>query len=283
MFDTFERSRFLGKPIRLFRFDRQSVSWRYCTAEQNLTIGGFTYLAGQIDRDEIRQTAERAKDKLKIKLAYLRDPAAPELPVTQALGNNWNPYIPSDTIRVTCMATHLGDTDPPNVEWMGIVAQPEFTDTELTLTCVPGLAIARAVNQGPKWQRGCWKTVYSNGLRGCNLDPATFAVSATLSAASGLTLTAAAFASAPLSLAGGWIEWTRVDGLVERRSILAHSGSTITLIYGGPDLAPGTAVVAIPACEQTWAACDARSNTDNYGGGIYMPVTDPNQSSMSWK
>lgn len=366
MFETFELSRFLGKPIRLFVFRRGSgltaVYWRFCTADRDLVIGGNTYLAAQIDRSEIKQTAERAKDKLTIRLAYLRDPGGTVYPVTQALGNNWFPYVPSSTVYVTCLATHYGDTDPPAVEWMGQVTQPKFTDTELTLTCEPTGGTDRARNQGAKWQRGCWKTVYSAGLRGCNLlaggipvdgilsavsgnditapeftapprpfvggkvrwttseevlgegpvphvanitahtgstltldDPdglavadevtaytLPFEVEATLSAVSGLALVAEAFADAEFNLAGGSLTWTSASGLEERRSIMSHSGDTITVLYGSNDLAIGLAVVALPGCSRTWAACAARSNTGNYGGAIYKPAKDPLKDSMSW-
>jgi hypothetical protein len=284
MFNTFETSRFLGRPVRLFRFERQGLVWRFCNAPQDLTIGGFTYLAAQIDRSEIKQTVERAKDKVQITIAYLRDPSAATFPVTQALGDNWHPYTPSDTVRVICMAAHIGDTDPPAVEWMGVVSQPAFTDVELTLTCEPSTAIALALQQGPKWQKGCYKTVYSTGPRGCGLDPAAFEAAATLTAASGLTLTAVEFGTSPLSLAGGWVEWTRTDGLVERLSIMSHSGTSIGLLSGAVDLAIGLAVVARPACEQTWAACAVRfANPElHYGGAIYKPVKNPTGDSMSW-
>lgn len=283
MFETFELSRFLGRPVRLFVFQRQSVVWRFCNADRDLTIGGNIYLAAPIDRSEIKQTVERAKDKLTITLAYLRDPAAPQFPATQTLGDNWHPYIPSDSIAVTCLATHIGDADPPAVEWSGIVTQPSFTDVELTLTCEEGPAIAKARNQGPKWQRACWKTVYSTGLRGCNLALDAFAVSTTLSAVNGLDVGSSAFADAPLALDGGWIEWTRLDGLVERRSIMEHSLGNLRLLYGAADLAPGLAVIARPGCQQTWAACEARGNTIHYGGAIYKPRKDPSETPMSWK
>lgn len=288
MFDTFERSRFLGRPVRLFRFERQGLVWRFCNGPKDLTIGGVTYTAAQIDRSEIRQTVERAKDKITVTFPYLRDPGAVEFPATQGLGDNWYPYPPSDEVRVICLATHIGDTDPPNVEWMGIVTQPQFTDVELTLTCEPGPATPRTVNQGPKWQKGCWKTVYSTGPRGCGLDPDAFAVTAALDAVSGLTVTADEFATAPLSLAGGWVEWTRTDGLVERRSIRSHSGSDIVVWYGATDLAGGLSVVARPSCEQTWDACAARYPTpedppaNHYGGAIYKNTKPATGESMSW-
>jgi hypothetical protein len=284
MFDTFERSRFLGRPVRLFRFERQGLVWRFCNAPKDLPIGGVTYTAAQIDRSEIRQTVERAKDKITITLPYLRDPNAAEFPSTQPLGDNWFPYPPSDAVRVICMSTHIGDTDPPKVEWMGIVTQPQFTDAELTLTCEPGTSTPRAVNQGPKWQKGCWKTVYSTGPRGCGLNPDAFAVSATVDSVSGLTLVADEFATAPLSLAGGWVEWTRTDGLVERRSIRLHAGSSIAVWYGAADLATGLNLVARPACPQTWDGCAARfpDPENHYGGALYKNVKPATGESMSW-
>jgi hypothetical protein len=283
-FDAKERSRFLGKPIHLFRYERQGLVWRFATGTKPITRGGVTYLASGMTRGELEQTAERVKNQVRITMPYLKDPNASEFPVTQSLGDNWNPYPPSDTVRVICLATHEGETDPPNVEWMGIVVQPEFTDTQLTLTCEQGNSIASAVNQGPKWQKGCWKTVYSTGPRGCGLDPDAFAVSTTIGSVTGVTVTAAAFSSAPLALAGGWLEWTRTDGLVERRSIRAQTGAEIVLWYAASDLTVGLAVVARPPCEQTWTACAARfpDPENHYGGAIYKNIKPASGESMSW-
>lgn len=228
MFETFELSRFLGTPVRLFVFTRQSQVWRYCTADRDLVIGGNTYYAAQIDRSEIKQTAERAKDKITIKLAYLRDPAATEYPVTQALGDNWFPFVPSSTVYVTCLATHYGDTDPPAVEWMGQVTQPKFSDVELELTCEPSGGTDRARNQGAKWQRGCWKTVYSTGLRGCNLVAGPIQVAGTLTAVSGSDITAAEFVAQQRTFVGGTAEWDDA-GTPRSANIIAHSGTTLTL------------------------------------------------------
>ena len=355
-FEAQEISRFLGRPVRLFVFQRQALVWRYCRGQLDLDVLGDTYLAAAIDRSEVQQTTEREKDKLTITMPYLRDLTAGPLPATQALGNNWHPYIPSDPISVTCLATHHGSVDPPVVEWTGIVVQPEFSDTELKLICEPGPAIARARNQGPKWQRACWKTVYSVGLRGCNLSAAPIPIAATLTGVAGSDVTAPEFADPPrplvggtmvwetagpvqhtaniiahaadtltlddttglvvgsdvtantialwvdatlatadgvvvtapefadplLALDGGWLDWTRPDGLVERRSIMGQDATALTLLYGAESLAPGLAVRATPGCPGNWAACEARGNTVHYGGSVYKPVRDPTQGSMSW-
>lgn len=281
-FDLVEVSRFLGRPVHLFMFTRQSQVWRFASGGRDVVVGGHTYVGAQIGRSEIQQTIEREKDKLTITFPYLLDPAAPEYPATQALGNNWRPYIPSSPVSVICMAAHIGDASAPAIEWMGVVTEVAHTDTKMTLTCEPSNGSSQARNQGAKWQRGCWKTVYSTGLRGCNLDPENFKIEAVLSAVNELTLTAAEFGASAFNLAGGSLTWTNEDGLIERRSIMAHSGDNITLLYGSSDLAGGLAVVALPGCPRTWVACEARENTPNYGGAIYKPGKSPIEDSMSW-
>lgn len=288
-FDALELSRFLGRPVRLYMFTLTTAPgvtevWRFAQCDRDVVISGNTWLAAQIDRDEIRQTSEKAKDKLKIRMDYLRDPFAlpTDIPTTQALGDLWHPYIPSAIVQVMCLTTHYGDASAPVLEWSGEVVQPQYTDTQLELTCVPGSALSEARGQGAKWQRACWKSPYSTGPRGCNLDPADFEVPATLSAVDGLTLTSSAFAGAPLSLLQGSLRWELASGRVEKRTIVAHDGADVTLLYGGPELAAGLDVVALPGCPGTWAACVERDNTINYGGAIYKPVDNPDGVSMSW-
>jgi hypothetical protein len=116
---------------------------------------------------------------------------------------------------------------------------------------------------------------------------ADFETSGTLTAVDGVTLTAVEFALAnlvkPLPLLGGEARWTDSNGQEHRRMITAHSGSTIRLHFGGPELAPGLFVTVLPNCPQSYAACGERENTDNYGGAIYLPIENPMDGvSMSW-
>jgi uncharacterized protein len=282
-FDDFEQGEWTGKPIHLFIFTLQTKVWRFATCDRDYPVGLNTYLAAPISRSAIEQTSEPAKDQLTITMAYMRNPAAAELPATQSLGDLWFPYAPSDKVYVTCLSTHFGDTDPPRVEWMGEVAQPKFNDVELELVCEPTNGAAEVRNQGAKFQRSCWKTVYSTGIRGCNLDPEEFKIEAELTAVDGLTATAPEFGASAFSLAGGTATWLRDDGIIERRSIMRHSGNDVVLLYGAADLAPALETVVLPGCPRTWAACEARNNTDNFGGAIYKPIKNPMDGvSMSW-
>lgn len=293
MFSTYEWSRFFGRPFHLFIFRRQMITLRFASTGpgRNIVIGADTYYGAQIERSAIKQTVERAKDKITIKMPFLLDAAGAlargeALPITQPLGHWWRPHIPSDQIHVTCLAGHHGDPDPPEVEWLGWAVQPEFSDVELSLGCDPNPPHGEGRNQGPKWQKACWKTVHSTGIRGCNLDPAVSSVAATLGDVDGLTLTAPEFSAAPFPLAGGTLYWTRSDGLEEERPILSHSGTTIKILWGGAELEEGLNVVAEANCPGTFAACGARRPDPelHYGGALFKPVKDPTVGgSMSWQ
>jgi hypothetical protein len=171
---------------------------------------------------------------------------------------------------------------------MGTVLGPAFGDSEMELTCSPNSGRADAANQGPKAQRACFKTVYSTGIRGCNLVEDDFKLPGTLTAVDALTLTAAEWIDTPFSLQGGTFYWTRTDGIVEERPIMAHNNATgaIQILWGGEGLAEELAAVAVPNCPGTWAACAARRDDpeNHYGGSVYKPVRDPilDGVSMSW-
>ncbi|MGH8075621.1 MAG: hypothetical protein ACREO4_16345 [Lysobacter sp.] len=285
---AFDLATYMGEPVHLFIWRRQGVTLRYASGMRDVTIDGHTYVAAQIDRDAIRQTTEKAKDRLKIRIAYLLDPAAPEYPITQELGNWWRPHIPSDDVSVVCLSHQYGSLDPPSVEWMGTVASPVYGDAQLEITCDPNTGRSDAANQGPKAQRACFKTVYSTGPRGCNLDEDDFKIPGTLTAVDGLTLTAPELIGTEFTLQGGTLYWTRGDGIVEERPIMAHDNSTgvVHILWGGQDLAEDLDIVAVPNCPGTWAACAARRpDPENwYGGSVYKPVRDPilDGVSMSW-
>lgn len=226
-FDLVEVSRFLGRPVHLFLFTRQSQVWRFASGGRDVVVSGHTYVGAQIGRSEIQQTVEREKDKLTITFPYLLDPAAPEYPPTQSLGNNWRPYIPSSPISVVCMATHIGDASAPAIEWMGVVTEVAHTDTKMTLTCEPSNSSSQARNQGAKWQRGCWKTVYSTGLRGCHLVAGPIPVVGTLTAVSGSDITAAEFVEQQRTFVGGTAEW--IADAPELAEVTDLTGSDVTL------------------------------------------------------
>ncbi|PBJ83701.1 hypothetical protein CMZ84_04215 [Lysobacteraceae bacterium NML93-0399] len=234
--------------LHLFIFRRQGVTLRFAAADRDIEIGEHVYHAAQIERDAIKQTAERAKDKLKIRVAYLLAPVEPTdgWPVTQALGDWWRPHIPSDEISVICLSYRPGSDELPDVEWMGWAVQPAYSDAQLEINCDSNPPHGSAPNQGPKWQRACFKTVYSTGIRGCNLPAGGYLVPAELTAVAGNTITAEALVNPKRTFVGGYVQWQDATDpeLTHRRAITAHEGATVMLADDVGDLAVGAQVSA---------------------------------------
>jgi hypothetical protein len=259
------------------------VVWRYATRGRDVTIADNTYLAAGITRSAIKETVETPQDQITITFPYIKDPDAKEQPVTQSLGDNWHPYVPNDQVKVICMSYHAKDPDKEIViDWQGRVSAASYTDGQFELTCLNKSTKDKGLRRGPKWGKSCWKDVYGTGIRGCNLSRDLYKITGAVTAINGLTVSAAEFADSQFSLAGGEFTWTRDDGIVESRPIMSHDGTDITVLYFGNGLAVGTAYEAVPDCPRNWAACEARDNTDNYGGSVYEPTEDAFSQSMSW-
>lgn len=247
-----------GQPIKLFRITRGVLSWFYTSADRPIVYGGDTYLPAAIAHDKITDGGEQQKRTINI-----------TLPKTLAVADNWRPYPPSDPIAITIWTQHYGETDYL-VDWIGRLLAPVFDDTKLTLTSEPSQTRNKRGGRSGSWQRGCPLVLFF-----CGVSKAAHALPATLTSVAGLVLTAAEFGTLPSGrLNGGWIEWTRTDGLLERRSINAHSGTSITVLYGAADIATGLAVTAYPGCAGTFTDCMYFANTDNFGGELYIPGRD---------
>lgn len=273
MFDLREISRFLGRPVTLYRFTRQHLAWRYTDADRPISIGAETFEPLPVSRGKVQESTERAKNNLTI-----------TLPRDAAVAANWQPYPPSDPVLVTVMETHYGDPDQgTRVVWSGRVASPKFTDTTLELTCEPARSGARRGGLALRWSRGCPLPLYSQGVGMCNVQPDAWAVPAVLAAVDGLVLEAPEFAPLPAGrLAGGYLEWTRADGLTETRTIMHHAAAAIELNYGAEDLAAGAAVTAYPGCPHNWGGCESFNNTPNYGGAMFLPGKNPFGGNPIW-
>jgi hypothetical protein len=279
MFSAHELSRFLGRPVHLFAFTRQSLAWRFASGSRDVVVGDTTYqCAPGIARSEISQTSERAKDKITISMPYLLDPNALEHPVTQSFGDNFRPYPPGDVVYVTCMSMHANDDAIETAaDWMGRVSSAKFTDTQLELTCEPTRSNKKFSGNTGRWCVGCPLALDGTGNGQCNVDAATHGFAATLLSVEGLKLTADAFAGHENGrLEGGYIEYARADGLIERRTIMSHSASTITINYGGAEIIAELQVTAYPGCAHTTDDCnDYYNNIDNFGGHKDMVVENP--------
>ena len=265
-FDLRETSLAQGEPIALYEFVRGTYVWRYTSAPQAVTLGVLTYTPETISHTAVEQSGESKRNGITI-----------TVPRGNAVAAQWGVAPPSDAIAVTIRSLHAGDTDA-TVEFIGRIAAPQQQGSSVQLTCESAYASTQRMGLRLAWQIQCPHVLYGAG---CGLDPELWAVPATLSAASGLGVTAAAFAALPAGyFAGGYLQFETEPGVgvYERRSIEAHAGDTLTLNYGAPQLAAGLAVRAYPGCDHSTgpAGCARFNNLLNNGGAPYMPRKSPN-------
>lgn len=285
MFSVFELGRFGSRKVALYRFAQGAVAWRYTSHTSEVTVGAEVFVPVRgISHGEVRESAASPqKNQLPIKMPYRINPAATDAPPCQDLGDQLYPYAPSQRVLVTVMTRHLGDPDnETNVEWLGRVVGSKLNDTSMELTCDPSYRSPRSSGRQRRIGRVCDVPLFSQGMGMCNLAKEPHAVAATLTAVNGLTLSAAAFNTAPRPLEGGFIEWTRTNGLVEKRTIWAHLGTDIVINYGGPELAAALEVTAYPSCAHNLAACTDYGNEENYPGFVNLPSEDPMPRSQAW-
>ena len=272
-FNIRELSLWGGKPLGFFRFTRGATVWAYTTADRNIVLDGVTYVPAAIKRSRIKVGPERRK--LTITVTVPRD-----LPVV----DNWRPYPPRDRVALTILQQHHGEADTA-VDWVGRVLAPKFSGTTVELSCEPSLTSARRAGLSRCWQRACPLALYSQGHGMCNVDKTLHAVPATLTAVNAVTFTSPAFAAVAAGrLAGGYVTYVRAgNGVTEYRTIMAHTGGTITLDYGLDDIAPAMAVTAYPGCRQTFADCvDVFNNGPNFGGDLHLPQKNPHSGNPIW-
>lgn len=264
-FDTLEASNFDGKPIALYEFTRAPVTWRYCSADLDITYDGNPYKSVPISNSGIPQSGDPAADDVTI-----------EMPAAEAIAGLFQGTPPSDTLTVTIRHMHYGDTES-RVVWIGTVAAVSRGTDEAAcrVICKNLGASFEAAGVRISWSRNCPYVLYDEAT--CKVSKTSFRVSATPSAAVGRTLTVPSLTAYDEgTFSGGFIEWTTDDGATERRGITLHEGATLTL-YGLADGVPtDSAVYVYHGCNRTPERCQEKfANLANYGGVPALPGVSP--------
>lgn len=261
-FDTRERSADDGRPVELFTFARDYQTWRYTSADRDVTADSQIFLARAITRSEIEASGENARNSISIT-------APRDLEVAELY------RVASPTLAVTCVVQqyHEGDGQIFTL-WTGRILSVNFEGLTARISLEPALTSIRRVGLRRLYQRQCPHVLYSEA---CGANREAFRVDGSVDAVAGLVVSVPeADAQPDGAFAGGYIEWEIALGIAERRFITDHTGAALTLTAPPQGLAVGAAVKLYPGCDHTIATCAAKfSNTLNYGGFPYMPTKNP--------
>lgn len=261
-FDAFEESVDDGQPVELYEWTGTGILVRETTAlEQAEPSTGEIYTPSAIKRSGIIGSSDLAADKT----ITIDTPPDHPIAVLHVLTS------PTSPIFLEIREFHRGDG---NIEglWKGDVRTVTWAGSVATITLE---AIPRGLNHEGLpigFQRTCPFQVYD--VNTCRVVRATFTLAGTIATLSGITMTAAIFATQP----DGWLTGGAVHVGAEERLITSHVGDTITLLIPFQEAVPGQAVTAEAGCDRLKATCDTKfSNLENHGGNPWMPDKNPFQ------
>jgi len=264
-YETIEESPYSGSPVELYEFARGTVEfWRYTSADTDQSYFGSEYDAIAIQRNSFEMSQNVEAISLTI-----------TLPVTAAFPQMYIAAPPSDPISFTLRRFHDGDTDVVSI-WIGRVINVEFKEEVVEIMCESIYTSLKRPTLRRLYSRSCPHVLYDVSVGSCRADKNSFKTTATLSAASGLTLTSASFgAFANGYFTGGFVE-NLSGGHTNRRYITNHVGNDITLNLQLTGAAAGLSVDAFPGCAHNLNDCNSKfNNIVNYGGMPWIPEKNP--------
>lgn len=262
-YDARERSAEDGRPVELYTFTRGVVASRYTSADRTQLVAANTYTAAVIKRGRLEQSAELNRRALKLTVAR-------DFPIAEL----FRVSPPSDAVAVVLQRFHVDD-DQVATLWTGRVMNVSWGSDvgQATITCEPLDASMRRTGLRRLYGRGCPHVL---GGPGCNVDLATFAVAGTVTAVGPFTVTAPEYATQPDGYFDGGVLAYAIGGTTERRYIVAHAGSVLTLDRRALGLGVAAVAQAMPGCDHTLATChDKFDNSANYGGQPFIPTKNP--------
>lgn len=258
-----------GRPIALYEFRYGNTIWRYCTADEDKTVGfdeegkPATWLAHTITDEGVTQGGSDQND--------LQITVQSNNPVAALFRNS----KPSGKVWLSVRRYHLGDPESEvPLLWQGTVVNSSRIDKATdSLACRSlggtydrnGLRLA--------YDRSCPHALYGNG---CFVPMAEHAYPRTIATLDGTSFTCTEHSEAEEgSFRGGFVEWSRGDGSSDRRGIEDQNGNDFLLLGTTDGLEVGSEVTLYPGCVRNTTNCKLFGNLPNYGGFPHLPGKSP--------
>jgi uncharacterized phage protein (TIGR02218 family) len=243
--------------VELYRFDENGTITTLTSSSKTVVYNGETYTPTAIGRKDISSTKELSKASLKISLS-----------VNQEFAQRLVSTIVDENVYLILYSKTDGAI--PVVEWRGRLASVKPEEQLVTLVFESIFTSLRITGLRKRYQRTCPYVLYG---KGCLLDKDDFAVAATVTATSGLTLT---IAEASLQDDGFYTGGMIADSTGKLRFISIHAGDQITMVRELFGLLDSSSVTLYPGCDRSITTCnDKFDNKDNFGGFPYIPIKNP--------
>lgn len=277
-YDAQEASVADGRPYFLYQFARGATTTRLVSAPEQVTVGGHDWTPSSISHDIIEQTGDVERSELQL-----------TFPISDTFGFALlSPQ--TQVMTITIFRSHYSDgSHQLRQYWKGRVVGAVSGGSTIKVKTENVFTSLRRPGCRVRVQRTCRHDLY--GLE-CGLDIDDFAVSATITAIAGLSLTVPEATDDPDGeYTAGILKWNGLYGFVQ-----SHVGTTLRLVSEIPGLED-----ALGGGDQSafiYRGCDRNligdhscksfpnvanpsgTNTNNFGGFRWIPKLNPFNNSI---
>lgn len=272
-YDAYETSNADGLPIALYQFQHGNTYWRYCTADEDQTVGldendePAVWTALAITDEGVTQGGSDQND--------LQIVTQSNHPVAGLFRN----AQPSGKVWLTVRRWHMGDPDTETpLLWSGTVVNATLVDKATVQMACRSLG-GSYDRQGLRlaWGRMCPHVLYGIGCNNNGSNPKeAHAYVREIATLTGTNFTCVLHEEpAEGSFTAGFVELTRSDGSFQRYGIEYQNGNDFRLLGSTDGLQVGDAVTLYPGCPRNTTACKLFDNLPNYGGFPHLPGKSP--------
>lgn len=267
MYNDLEISSASGRPVALYTFWYGNTYWYYCTADEDKTLDGKTYLAQAITDEGVTQGGSDQND--------LRITTQKNHPVAELFRNS----KPGGKVWLSVRRWHIGDPDDETpLLWLGtVITVREINKATVEMACRSlggtydrqGLRLA--------WGRMCPHVLYDVGCNVNNSNPKSdHAYVHEIATLTGTNFTVVDYEDpSEGNFSGGFFEWEREDGSIDRRAIERQDGNDFAVLGSTEGLSVGQEVTLYPGCARNTTTCKLFDNLANYGGFPHLPGKSP--------
>lgn len=246
-------------PVELYHIWREGGEhWRYTSADQDIIYDSNTYVPATLKRGSVTYDSQLEVSTMSIQTPHITDPTIE--------------YIAFNPIEAFWVEVLKGFRDFAEVVviFVGQIKNVSFKGAAANVQCVGFEHFLKMPVPLLRYQITCNWHLFSTE---CSKLKADFKVTGTVTLDPTKTiLNSGSFGI----LSSGYLTGGLVEFGDESRTIVAHTGSTITIAYKMQLLADGDSVDAYPGCDGRVETCrDKYDNVVNFLGFPFIPIENP--------
>lgn len=256
------------KPVEIYKIWRmdEAVFWYYTSGDVSVTYDGHEYVPATLKRGQSKYDSQLDVTTMSITASYLNDPAKDFLSVN-----------PLDIMWIQIMKLHREQSPlEADVVFIGQIKDVSFKGVKSNIKCVGFEHFLKKTIPTWRYQLTCNHQVFDTN---CSLTASTYKTTETITLdTTGTILTGTAFGTKT----DGYFIGGEVKFGVESRTIVAHAGTSVTIMYKMTELKTADSVDAYPGCDGRPETCrDKYDNITRFLGFPFIPEENP-ATRVSW-